>query len=85
MTLEVQIAALLEEAAPLRCLVDDDPAKIPLCRIVDKINALRAIQAGPGYSRPIVVEADPVVSEEGADADGPELPKRRPGRPRKAE
>ena len=43
MTLEDQIAALLLEAAPLRCLPEFEQGE--LGAIVDRINALRALQA----------------------------------------
>ena len=89
MTLEDEIGLLLKRAEPLRCLPDDEPAKIPLTAIVDEINRLRAQQDRQANPLP-----EPVI--EGADAD-PEaepfkaalaekpqpLPARRPGRPRK--
>lgn len=43
MTLEDQIAALSAEAAPLRCLPEFEQGE--LGAIVDRINALRALQA----------------------------------------
>ena len=43
MTLEQQIAALSAEAAPLRCLPEAEQGE--LGAIVDRINALRALQA----------------------------------------
>jgi hypothetical protein len=43
MTLEDQISALLLEAAPLRCLPEMEQGE--LGAIVDRINALRALQA----------------------------------------
>lgn len=43
MTLEDQIAALLLEAAPLRCLPEFEQGALGV--IVDRINALRALQA----------------------------------------
>ena len=43
MTLQDQIAALLLEAAPLRCLPEMEQGE--LGAIVDRINALRALQA----------------------------------------
>jgi hypothetical protein len=45
LTLEAQITALLAEAEPLRGLDDDDPAKRPLAKMVERINSLRAQQA----------------------------------------
>jgi hypothetical protein len=45
MRLEKQIQALLKKAEPLRGLDDDDPNKVPLTKLVDEINALRARQA----------------------------------------
>ena len=91
MNLEQEIGMLLDQAEPLRCLPDDEPAKIPLTAIVDAINKLRAQQAKVANPLP-----EPVL--EGADAD-PEaepfkaalaeqpqsLPARRPGRPRKSD
>lgn len=47
MDIEAKIAALLAEAEPLRCLDEDDEAKLPLAGIVDRINQLRAEQAAP--------------------------------------
>lgn len=38
---EKQIKELLAAAEPLRALNEDDPKKIPLAAIVDKINVLR--------------------------------------------
>ena len=75
MTTEDMIQELLAEAAPLRILEDDDPLKVPLTKIVDKINALRAIQAN---AVPVVIE--PAI--EGADAKAEEPVKRGPGRPK---
>jgi hypothetical protein len=46
MTIEDQIQALLIQAEPMRDLPDDDPEKAPLAGIVDRINALRTLQAG---------------------------------------
>ena len=74
MSIENQIQALLDEAAPLRLLPDDEAEEKGLPRLVDRINALRAKQANG-------LDAEPVATEEGADA----VTKRGPGRPRKAE
>lgn len=41
---EERINALLQEAAPLRLLDEDDPAKHRLTKLVDQINALRRVQ-----------------------------------------
>ena len=75
MNIEDQITELLAEATPLRILDDDDPLKVQLTKIVDKINALRAKQAN---EVPVVIE--PTV--EGADAKPDEPVKRGPGRPK---
>lgn len=81
MTIEDQITALLAEAAPLRCLPQDDPAALPLAGIIDEINRLRAIQAGaPVRAEPAPPEHDPEAPVVLAH-DAP-LPKRRPGRPK---
>ncbi len=87
MTIEEEIETLLRQAEPLRCLPDDEPAKVPLTAIVDEINALRAMQADEAVGRsPARIEGDDV------DPDAPiieydpmtdPLPRRRPGRPRK--
>ena len=78
MNTEDQIAELLAEAEPLRILEDDDPLKVPLTKIVDKINALRAIQAN---EVPVVIE--PMIEGADAKADEPDEPiKRGPGRPK---
>lgn len=45
MTIEDKIQTLLNQAAPLRPLEEDDPKKARLAAIVDEINALRAEQA----------------------------------------
>jgi len=44
MTLEDQIAALLAEAEPLRCLPDEEAEAKGLPALVDRINALRVLQ-----------------------------------------
>lgn len=49
MSVETDIEALLLKAEPLRGLDEDDEKKVPLAAIVNKINALRAIQAAPDY------------------------------------
>ena len=71
MTLEDKIAALLDEAAPLRLLPDDEAEAAGLPKIVERINALRAKQS-----------AGVVQFDENANAP---TEKRKPGRPRKAE
>jgi hypothetical protein len=43
--IDTEIAVLAEEADKLRHLAEDDPLKLPLGPLVDKINALRAEQA----------------------------------------
>lgn len=78
MTLQDRIEELLAEAAPLRELDEDDPAKAPLAGLVDQINALRAEQASAPAHELLATIVTPV---EGADAQ----PKRGPGRPKKAD
>ena len=82
MNIESEIQTLLEQAAPLRLLDADDPKALPLGAIVDKINALRAIQSAETaeFRDDVTVAPWPV---EGAEAEPPE--KRKPGRPKKAE
>ena len=60
MTLQDQIAALLLEAAPLRCLPEMEQGE--LGAIVDRINALRALQAA-GYVAPTTAEVIALISE----------------------
>lgn len=67
MNIEDQIAALLDEAEPLRGHSEDDPRSDKLGKLVDRINTLRAMQ-----ERGEVPQSD--------DAEGM---KRKPGRPRK--
>jgi hypothetical protein len=43
MTVQEQIDALLAEAAPLRLLADDEAEQKGLPKMVDRINALRAL------------------------------------------
>lgn len=77
MTLEDQIAALLAEAEPLRCLDDDDPKKEALGPLVDRINALRAMESAYAAGQYRVVE------ELGDAPQEIQEPKRR-GRPPKS-
>ncbi|MGL5736244.1 MAG: hypothetical protein ACRCYS_15375 [Beijerinckiaceae bacterium] len=84
MKLEDQITELLEEALPLRELGDDDPAKERLAGIVDRINTLRAVQAGSMLAEEL---ATPIEGQDAPDPPhvAPDPVKRGPGRPRKAE
>ena len=81
------IAALLDQAAPLRLLHDEDAEAAGLPGIVNEINALRAAMA---VQTGIYAVESPADVVEGADAppgdDAQELePARRgPGRPKKA-
>ena len=77
MSIETKIAELLDAAAPLRLLDDDDPAKDRLGFIVDEINRLRAIQADADRSVDLAEAHIPV-------AQVVEPVRRGPGRPRKA-
>lgn len=78
--IEEQIAVLLGEADKLRPLAEDDPLKLPLALIVDKINALRALQDKSPRS---VVEQ----GENPPNWPGLELPAEKPkrGRPAKVD
>jgi hypothetical protein len=49
MSVASMIQSLIEEAAPLRLLAEDDPRRASLGAIVDSINDLRAVQATPGF------------------------------------
>jgi hypothetical protein len=62
-SIEDQITALLAEAKPLRSVPTDDPLADKLGRIVDQINALRAIQANekPRWTPAVVEGEDPTV------------------------
>lgn len=89
MSIEDDIKRLLELAAPLRLLEDDDPAKGPLTGIVDEINKLRAEQARGAL---VTAAADlgaaqdaKAESEFAVTAESVNPPKRGPGRPKKAE
>lgn len=86
MTLEEKIASLLSEAEPLRCLLDDDPAKERLTGIVDAINKARAEQSAQVVQDAIAVHRE--VLDEQAAAEFAAVvesvaPKRGPGRPKK--
>lgn len=70
MSIEKTIAALLDKAAPLRLLPDDEAEAAGLQGIILEINSLRAKQA-----RGEDIEESPEPAEV----------KRGPGRPRKAE
>lgn len=74
MNMQDQIAALLLEAAPLRCLPELEQGE--LGAIVGRINALRASQAAG--------VADVVAPPVDAPAIEPAEVKRGPGRPKKA-
>jgi hypothetical protein len=80
MTIEKQIAALIERAEPLRGLPEEEQGDLPA--IVDKINALRAIQA---TARDEIGEAiaEAHEAEFVAIADEVNPPAKRRGRPPK--
>lgn len=84
MNIEAQIQSLLAEAEPMRSLPDDDPATAVLSGIVDKINALRAIQADEA-KRAIPTAPETLPAHIEAIPEPAELTKRGPGRPRKVE
>ena len=44
MNIETKITELVEQAAPLRLLADDDSEKEPLNHLITQINGLRALQ-----------------------------------------
>ncbi len=90
MNTEDQITGLLAKAEPLRCLPDDEAELLGLPRLVDQINALRALQAVEPQHNELVVQQHKMALE--AEGRGRELrefseavdaPKRR-GRPPKA-
>lgn len=86
MSIEDQIAALIAEAAPLRCLPDEEAEARGLPGLVDIINSLRAEQAGgapvtPAPEPPDMSLAAVALRKELADAPQ-SLPTRRLGRPR---
>ena len=82
MTIEDQIAEFLEKAAPLRSLPDDEAGE--LGAIVDRINALRALQAAAGDAMGDAIDAKHKAKlAEVIASVAPE--KRDPGRPRKAD
>lgn len=82
MTLEDRIAALLDQAAPLRNLPEDEQAGLGV--LVDRINALRALQAAAGTALAGAVDAHSAAELE-AVIDSVTPGKRGPGRPRKVE
>lgn len=82
MTIEDQIAALLDQAAPLRALPEDEESE--LGAIVDRINALRALQAAAGAAMGNAIDAK--QHAELAEVIASVTPEKRgPGRPRKAD
>lgn len=78
MNLEDQIAALLAEAEPLRCLPDEEAEAKGLPALVERINALREAQ-----SRQISTPYGPAAPLDALLAAEDAAPKRR-GRPPKA-
>ena len=80
MTIQDQIAALLAEAEPLRLLDEREAESQGLGRIVDKINALRALEATEKHDAFIADVKAPLVVEPSVEHE-----KRKPGRPKKAE
>lgn len=79
MTLEAQIAALLAEAEPLRCLPDEEAEAQGLPALVDRINALRAKQSAQALKEEVYAL---VENQQFVDSLAQKLPKR--GRPPKA-
>ena len=84
MTGPEELAALLAKAEPLRALDAEAQEAAGLGRIVDRINALRA--AGVE----VRAELDAAIAERdeaefAAAADSVNPPKRKPGRPKKAD
>jgi len=76
MSIEQQIAALLDEALPYRALHDDDPGKAPLTAIIDEINRLRELESTARYLGH-ELEFQQLTEEVN--------PKRGPGRPKKVQ
>lgn len=80
LSVEQEINALLDKAAPLRALPEDEQGE--LAAIVDRINELRAIQANSRDALDeAIAERDEAEFQAVADSVNPE--KRKPGRPRK--
>ena len=69
--IEADVGVLLAQADELRAMPEDEPMRLPLAGLIDKINALRALQDVNAISTALP-DVDPPV-------DTP-----RPGRPRKA-
>ena len=81
MTVEQEIAELLAQAEPLRALSDEESEKAGLGKLVDRINALRAL--GEPVRAPFVAEQDNAPEALALrHAIASEMPKRKPGRPR---
>lgn len=80
MSTEKQIQALLDKAAPLRLLPEDQ--QDGLGAIVEQINALRAKQAGGE----VEISTEVIEGEDATEAPAPDVRevKRGPGRPKKA-
>jgi len=78
MTLQYQIDALLDVAAPLLLLPDDEAEANGLPALVDTINRLRARQARDPFT-----VSDSALG--GADGVAPAPVKRGPGRPKKTD
>lgn len=92
MTIEEQIAALIEKAEPLRGLPDEEAEAAGLPLIVDQINALRArevaekLSAAVYQAQALSDQAQEVRHEaEFAQTAAEVAPKRGRGRPKKAE
>lgn len=87
MSLGAEISRLLERAKPLRRLPADEAEDAGLGKLVEQINALRKVEADAAREAFMAdIRANlgaPDDVEEGADAV--EAPKRRPGRPKKAD
>jgi hypothetical protein len=82
--IEAEIGVLLAQASELRALAEDDPHKLPLGALIDRINALRAMQDKNMLVRSQEVERSRSSLQE-IDPDAPIVaPKVRLGRPPRA-
>lgn len=85
MTVSAEISRLLERAKPLRRLPADEAEDAGLGKLVEEINALRKAEADAAdraFLDAVKAALMPPDVEEGADAVEP---KRKPGRPKKAD
>ena len=91
--IQAELMALIDKAAPLYPLDEDDPKKAKLAALVDRINEIRAVEAEMKMRGAWPPEVESRVSPavlavvEGSDArygdEVDETAKRKPGRPRK--